>query len=349
MIFEPKWIAWEVTSRCNLKCIHCRSSASPIAKQEFSTQSAFKLIDNIASFCSPVFVLSGGEPLLRKDVFEIASYGTKKGFRVCLATNGILINDEICRRIKEAGIHLVSLSLDGSRPEIHDDFRNQKGAFELILRGIEKLKEHSIEFLINSSFTQRNQHDIPATFRFAKALGAKAWYMFMIVPTGRGKEVLQELITKEDYENILHWHYELEREEKQVFVRPTCAPHYYRVFRQRSKAENLPLERRSLSFSTGGGKGCIAAQTIAFINYKGEVMPCSYFPKSAGNIREKPLKDIWNSPLFVELRNYKSYRGKCGICEYLKICGGCRARAYAVTGDYLDEEPFCDYQPGAST
>lgn len=348
MKFEPKWIAWEVTPRCNLKCIHCRSSSSSKLKEVFSIEDAFKLIDNIASFCSPVFVLSGGEPLLRKDVFEIASYGTEKGFRVCLATNGTLLNDERCQKIKESGIRLVSLSIDGSRPEIHDDFRNQKGAFKLILRGIGKLKEYGIEFIINSSFTQRNQHDIPAIFHLAKESGAKAWYMFMIVPTGRGKEVFRELISKEDYETLLNWHYELEREEKEVLVRPTCAPHYYRVFAQRSKAENLPLERRSLSFSTGGGKGCVAAQTIAFINYKGEVMPCSYFPKSAGNIRENSFKEIWNSPLFKELRDFKAYKGKCGVCEYLEVCGGCRARAYAVTGDYLDEEPFCDYQPPAS-
>ena len=140
--FEPKWIAWEVTSRCNLKCIHCRSSSISDSKEVFSINDTFNLINNIASFCSPVLVLSGGEPLLRKDVFEIASYGTEKGFRVCLATNGTLINDERCRKIKESGIRLVSLSLDGSRPEIHDDFRNQKGAFKLILQGIEKLKEH---------------------------------------------------------------------------------------------------------------------------------------------------------------------------------------------------------------
>ncbi|MFQ6069646.1 MAG: radical SAM protein [Candidatus Aminicenantales bacterium] len=349
MKFEPKWIAWEATPRCNLRCIHCRSAANPENKEVFSTEDAFNLIDNIASFCSPVFVLSGGEPLLRKDVFEIASYGTEKGFRVCLATNGTLINDERCRRIKDSGICLVSLSLDGSSREIHDNFRNQKGAFDRILLGIEKLKKHNIEFIINSSFTNRNKHDIPATFHLAKKLGAKAWYMFMIVPTGRGKGIFQELVSKEDYETILNWHYELERSEGEILLRPTCAPHYYRIFAQRSKAENLPLERRNLSFSTGGGKGCVAAQTISFIDYRGEVMPCSYFPKSAGNLREKSFREIWNSPLFQELRDFTAYKGKCGGCEYLHVCGGCRARAYAVSGDYLDEEPFCDYQPPISS
>ncbi|MBM3285029.1 MAG: radical SAM protein, partial [Candidatus Aminicenantes bacterium] len=200
MIFEPKWIAWEVTPRCNLSCIHCRSSSTPDAREAFSTADAFCLIDSIASFCSPVFVLSGGEPLLRKDIFEIASHGTQKGFQVCLATNGTLLDSTNCRTMKEAGVRLVSLSLDGSCSGVHDDFRRQKGAFDRILRGVEHLKKHGLEFIINSSFTRRNQQDIPATFRLAKELGAKAWYMFLIVPTGRGKEVFQELISKEEYE-----------------------------------------------------------------------------------------------------------------------------------------------------
>lgn len=345
MKFKLKWVAFEITPRCNLNCIHCRSASTEGFPEILSTSQAKKVIDNIFSFCSPVLVLSGGEPLLRKDLYEIISYGTKKGLRMCLATNGTLLNSENCQKLKDSGINLVSLSLDGSTAEIHDDFRKQKGAFDKILGGIEKLKKHGIEFIITSSFTQRNQSDINNTFRLAKNLGAKAWYMFMIVPTGRGKDVLSELITKEDYEDILNWHYELEKNEHEIYLRPTCAPHYYRVFAQRSQQEGRNFKRRSLSFSTGGGKGCVAAQSIAFINFQGEVMPCSYFPKSGGNILEKSLKEIWNSPLFRKLRDFKSYKGKCGRCEYLNICGGCRARAYSLSGDYLDEEPYCDYIP----
>lgn len=346
MKFELKWIAWETTPRCNLNCIHCRSSSSPKLKDKFSTQEAFELLDKVASVALPVFVLTGGEPLLRPDIFEIASYGTGKGFRMCLATNGTIIDDNKCRKIIDSGIKLVSLSLDGSKPEIHDDFRQQKGSFQRILKGIEKVKNHGIEFIINSSFTKRNSHDITSVYRLVKELGAKAWYMFMIVPTGRGEELFKELISKEEYEEILNWHYEMERNEEELLVRPTCAPHYYRIFAQRSKEERLPFQRRSLSFSTGGGKGCVAARSIAFINFEGEVMPCSYFPKSAGNVKEKSFQEIWNSSLFAELRDFSKYGGKCGDCEYLSICGGCRARAYAVSGDYMGEEPFCDYHPG---
>ncbi|MBI4744543.1 MAG: radical SAM protein, partial [Actinobacteria bacterium] len=251
--FIPKWIAWEVTGRCNLNCIHCRSSSTLESEEsDFTTEEAFKLVDDIASFCKPVIVLSGGEPLLRKDLFEIAEYGTQKGLRMCIATNGTLVTDEICEKMKESGIKIVSLSLDGSTKEIHDNFRNQEGAFEGTLRGIDFLKKHNIPFIINSSFTKRNQEDIPKVYELAKKLGATAWYMFMIVPTGRGEEIMAELISKEDYEDILTWHFHKELEEDKMLMRPTCAPHYYRVALQKAKEEGIKYERRTLSFSTGG-------------------------------------------------------------------------------------------------
>ncbi|MEE8319916.1 MAG: radical SAM protein, partial [bacterium] len=200
-IFEPKWLAWEITGKCNLNCIHCRSSSSMGSDEgDFTLDEARALIDEITSFAKPVVVLSGGEPLLRKDVFEIAAYGTSKGLRMALATNGIYINDETCSKIKESGIRIVSLSLDGSTSEIHDDFRKQPGAFESTLKAAEFLKKNDIEFLINSSFTKRNQDDIPNVYKLAKKIGAVAWYMFMIVPMGRGEELMAELISKEDYE-----------------------------------------------------------------------------------------------------------------------------------------------------
>jgi len=345
--FLPKWIAWEVTQRCNLRCIHCRCSAElDAAAGDFTTEEAFRLLDQIAELSKPVVVLSGGEPLLRPDVFEIARRGTDLGLRMCMATNGTLIDDAVCERMKGAGIRMVSLSLDGSTAAIHDDFRSMPGAFEGTLRGISFLRKHGVPFLVNSSFTRRNQGDIANVMRLAKSLGATAWYMFMIVPTGRGEEIMEELISKEDYEEILKWHYEMEKGEPDLLVRPTCAPHYYRIVPQMAKAEGVKFQRRSLSFSTGGGKGCIAAQSICLIDAFGEVKPCSYFPVSAGNVKTKPFREIWeSSPLFRELRDFKGYKGKCGQCEYLNVCGGCRARAYAVTGDYLEEEPFCTYIP----
>jgi len=345
--FVPKWIAWETTQRCNLRCVHCRCSSDLEASEgDFTTDEGKRLIDDIVDFCSPVLVLSGGEPLLRKDIFELARYGTDKGLRMCMATNGTLIDDGVCEQMKVSGIRIVSLSLDGSTAEIHDNFRDCAGSFDGIIRGAKTLKEHGIEFIINSSFTKRNKHDIADVFRVAKSLGATAWYMFMIVPTGRGEEIMSELISKEDYEEILEWHYQQEKNENELLMRPTCAPHYYRLVPQLAKKEGIKFERRSLKFSTGGGKGCIAAQSICLIDCFGNVKPCSYFHKSAGNVKEEKFRDIWeNAPLFHDLRNFKEYKGKCGSCEYINVCGGCRARADAVYGDYMAEEPFCNYIP----
>ncbi len=313
---------------------------------DFPTEEAYRILDDIGTFASPVIVLSGGEPLLRKDVFDIANYGTSKGFRMCLATNGTLVTPEVCKNIKEAGIKMVSLSLDGSTSKVHDDFRQQPGAFEGTVRAARLFKEHGIDFLINSSFTKRNQEEIPRVYRLAKELGATAWYMFMIVPTGRGEDILEELISPEDYESLLGWHYEMEKGEEDLLVRPTCAPHYYRIRLQKAKEEGGKVAHRTLKFSTGGAKGCLAGQLIVLIDVDGNVLPCSYFPVSAGNIKEQSLKYIWeNSSLFKELRDFAGYKGKCGACEYIRVCGGCRARAYAVRGDYLAEEPFCSYIP----
>jgi len=345
--FIPKWIAWETTQKCNLKCVHCRCSSDMLSSEgDFSTEEGKKLLKEISDFSKPVVVLSGGEPLLRPDIFELAEYGTSLGLRICMATNGALVNDEVCEKMKKADIKMVSLSLDGSTAAVHDDFRGCKGAFQGVVNAAGFFRKHGQKFLINSSFTKRNQSDIANTFKVAKSLGATAWYMFMIVPTGRGEEIMSELISKEDYEEILDWHYQQEKLEDDILMRPTCAPHYYRIVPQKAKAEGVKFERRSLTFSTGGGKGCIAAQTICLIDCFGNVKPCSYFHRTAGNVKTTPFREIWeNSEIFKDLRNFKAYKGKCGECEYINVCGGCRARADAVYGDYMAEEPFCNYVP----
>jgi heme b synthase len=348
MDFEPKWIAWEITRRCNLKCVHCRSSSEieVSGHPDFSLEEAERILDDIASYANPVMVLSGGEPLLRDDVFDIAAYGAKKGLRMCLATNGTLVTEQICQQIKQADIKMVSLSLDGAKASTHDDFRNQQGAFSGTMNAIKLFNQYEIPFLVNSSFTERNKDEIPAIYKLVKQLGATAWYLFMIVPTGRGEDIMTELIPADIYDEILAWHYEVEKKEDDLLMRPTCAPHYYRIVRQKAKEEGDLFKRRSLKFSTGGSKGCLAGQLICLIDVDGNVQPCSYFPKFAGNIKKEPFQQIWEeSKLFQEMRDFKSYKGSCGCCEYVNVCGGCRARAYAMTGDYLAPEPFCNYIP----
>jgi radical SAM protein with 4Fe4S-binding SPASM domain len=348
MEFSPKWIAWEITRRCNLRCVHCRSSSQLEVEghPDFSLDEAKRVLDDIRSYASPVVVLSGGEPLLRPDVFDIASYGTTLGLRMCLATNGSLVTADTCRQIIESGIRMVSLSLDGSTAAVHDDFRNQPGAFDGVMNAIRLFNAHNIDFLVNSSFTRRNQDEAPKIYQLVKSLGATAWYLFMIVPTGRGEEIMAELIPPDEYEAMLNWHYDMEKEEDELLVRPTCAPQYYRVVLQRAKQEGEKFKRRTLKFSTGGSKGCLAGQLICMIDVDGNVLPCSYFPLPAGNIRTQSFREIWeHSPLFLEMRDFAGYKDHCGRCEYLNVCGGCRARAWAVTGDYLAGEPFCSHRP----
>ena len=349
MEFSPKWIAWEITRRCNLRCVHCRSSSQLEVEghPDFSLDEAKRVLDDIHSYASPVVVLSGGEPLLRPDVFDIARYGTALGLRMCLATNGSLVTADTCRQITESGIRMVSLSLDGSTATVHDDFRNQPGAFDGVMNAIRLFNAHNIDFLVNSSFTKRNQDEAPKIHQLVKSLGATAWYLFMIVPTGRGEEIMAELIPPDEYEAMLNWHYDMEKEEDELLVRPTCAPQYYRVVLQRAKEEGEKFKRRTLKFSTGGSKGCLAGQLICMIDVDGNVLPCSYFPLPAGNIRTQSFREIWEeSPLFLEMRDFAGYKDHCGRCEYLNVCGGCRARAWAVTGDYLAGEPFCSHRPG---
>jgi AdoMet-dependent heme synthase len=340
-----KWIAWETTPRCNLSCVHCRASSTIDLKEHFDTAQGYSVLDKIGDYCTPVVVLSGGEPLLRKDIFDLAQYGTDKGFRMCMATNGTLITDKSCQNMKDTGIKMVALSLDGPTAAIHDDFRKHPGAFDSIKRAAGYFNKNGIKFIINSSFTKRNQSSIEATYKVAKSLGAQAWYMFMIVPTGRGADIMDELITTEDYDDILKWHYRLEQKENEILVRPTCAPHYYRIFAEEAKKDGIKATRRNLTFGTGGSKGCVAGQTIALIRSDGEVLPCSYFPVSGGNIFKQNLPEIWDSKVFRDMRAFDEYKDRCGDCEYNGVCGGCRARAYAITGDYMDQEPFCDYVP----
>lgn len=348
MDFIPKWIAWEITRRCNFGCVHCRSASEleVSGHPDCSLDEARRILEDIRSYANPVVVLSGGEPMLREDLFAIAAHGTELGLRMCLATNGSLVTSATCRDMLAAGIKMVSLSLDGASAAVHDDFRRQPGAFDGVMQAMVLFREHGIPFLVNSSFTRRNQAEAARLYPLVKSLGATAWYLFMIVPTGRGEELMEELIPPDEYESMLNWHYDREREEDELLMRPTCAPQYYRLVLQRARAEGHSFKRRSLSFSTGGSKGCLAGQLICVIDVDGNVLPCSYFPESAGNLHRQSFREIWEqAPLLQALRDFKGYKGKCGRCEYLGVCGGCRARAYAVTGDYLDPEPFCAHQP----
>ncbi len=374
----PRLVFWESTAGCNLACIHCRriTVADQLLPQDLSTQESFDLIDQIAAFGRPIFVLSGGEPLFRPDIFDIARHAADAGLIVALATNGTLIDAETAGKIKEAGIRRVSISFDGADAETHDIFRGQ-GAFDLAIAGMGHLRDIGVPYQINTTVARHNVHQMPETLALAKGLGAVALHLFLLVPVGCGVEIADDQqISASEYEDVLNWMYDAEIEGG-IELKATCAPHYFRIVRQRQVEERRQgiFRERPQSMHrqkhAGGGhpgsgqghpggnghpggrhamnamtKGCLAGTGVVFVSHRGEIFPCGYLPLEAGNIRREPFQKIWEqSPLFTDLREPDLLGGKCGICEYKRICSGCRARAYGMTMDYLGEEPFCTYEP----
>jgi len=338
-------VAWEITRNCNLSCVHCRASATkgPYTG-ELNTAACLQLLDQIAETGTPIVILTGGEPLLKPDIFEIAKYGTDKGLRMVMAPNGTLITETSAKQMADAGIKRISISLDGSEKEIHDKFRGVDGAFDGALRGIDFAKEAGIEFQINTTITKANLEQIPKIQELAIKLGAVAHHIFLLVPTGRGKYILDQAITAVEYEETLNWFYD-QREKTPLQLKATCAPHYYRILRQRAKKDG-----KSVTFQSHGldavTRGCLGGTGFCFISHKGIVQPCGFLNLNCGDITETSFKDVWNkSDIFLSLRNYDNLKGKCGACEYKSVCGGCRARAFEATGDFLAEEPLCSYQP----
>jgi len=345
MMNELRMIAWEVTRQCNLSCIHCRASAQEgLDPNELTTEECLRLLDDIASFSRPVIILTGGEPLLRKDVFQIARYGSDTGLRFVMAVNGTLVDEEMARKIQDAGIQRISVSIDGATPENHDRFRQVPGAFEGALQGIRSTKKVGLEFQINTTITRHNSQELAAILDLATDLGAAALHVFLLVPTGRGKELKDQQITAQEYEEILVWFYD-QKERSPLHLKATCAPQFYRILRQKARKEgkNVTYQNFGLDATT---RGCLGGVSFCFISNVGQVQPCGFLELSCGNIREHTLQQIWtNSQIFRDLRDFNNYGGRCGRCEYRKVCGGCRARAYEMSGDLLAEEPYCAYEP----
>ncbi len=340
-----RMVAWELTRSCNLSCSHCRASAEKGSYSgELTREEVLRVMDEIASFSQPIIIMTGGEPLLRPDIFDLARYGTEKGLRMVMATNGTLITEEIVKKMKGSGIQRISVSLDGPDAKTHNAFRKTEGSFEGSIRGIEMAKREGLEFQVNTTITQTNLHLLPDILRLAIDLGAVAHHIFLLVPTGRGRELKDQEITAQDYERTLHWFYE-QREKVPLQLKATCAPHYYRILRQRAKKEGKKItpQTHGLDAMT---RGCLGGISFCFISHVGHVQPCGYLELNCGNVRERPFQEIWeNSEIFQNLRNTDGYKGKCGRCEFRKVCGGCRARAYEHSGDYMEEEPYCIYEP----
>ncbi len=402
--FRPRLVFWEVTKGCNLRCIHCRATATELSSPlDLPTAKAREIIEQISAYASPILVLSGGEPLYRKDIFELAGYATERGLRVALATNGTLVDKAVAQKVMAAGIKRVSISLDGADAETHDTFRGIPGAFDTALTGFRNLREAGMSVQINTTVARHNSHQLPAVLELAKSIGADALHTFLLVPVGCGVDIAEsQMVPPDEYERMLNWFYDRSLEGG-IELKATCAPHYFRVYRQRRAQDRrdgkpvpeaaAPVHGRPgkigptdmlMPAATGivinknaelagmpsraghpgghpGGqpgsghpagmnamtKGCLAGTGVCFISFEGGVYPCGYLPVEAGSLMRQGFKEIWeDSPVFAALRDTDNLKGKCGCCEFRNVCMGCRARAYAATGDMLDEEPFCVYQPG---
>lgn len=349
---------WESTIRCNLTCAHCRRIESDEqAHTDLTTTQAKALIEQLAELgqgqpMMPVLVFSGGEPLCREDLFDLVSQARSLGITPALATNGTLIDKAIAAQIHDSGIVRVSVSLDGATAEVHNKLRKLEGSFERAIEGIGYLHAQEVPFQINITLTKHNAGQLEEVYELAKSIGAVAVHIFMLVPVGCGQSLAEtDMLSPEQYEQKLLEICHLDgRGELQMKV--TCGPHYERVIRQeglyKSRMEtghsrsNVP----GRSGHRGPSKGCLAGLGVLFVGHKGDVFPCGYLPVNCGNVLQEKLSDIWyGSEDLARMRDSSELEGKCGVCGYREVCGGCRGRAYAGTGNYMAEEPFCAYVP----
>ncbi|MGC9325505.1 MAG: radical SAM protein [Desulfomonilia bacterium] len=322
----PTILAWEVTRACTLKCLHCRASSIPDPEpDELTTQEGFSLLDQLAREGTRMVILSGGDPLLRQDIFDFAQHGSSRGLRMTMATNGSLITEETASRILDSGIVRVSISLDGVTPEIHDEFRGMPGAFESALRGIDILSGAGIPFQVNTTVASMNVREMEHFPDFVRSLGAVAWHVFFLVPTGRGQTL--EPATVKQYRDTLEAFYDVYMHAG-IECKATCAPQFYRILAQ--KGEEVTT------------RGCLAGTGFGFVSSRGIVQPCGFLQMNCGSIRVSSFAEIWeNSPILRSLREFGELKGSCGTCTFRDVCGGCRARAYEILNDVMEVDPIC--------
>lgn len=348
----PFLVIWEVTQACDLACVHCRAEAKPNRDpEELSTPEGFQLLEEIGRFGHPLFVFTGGDPLKREDIFDLITYAKGVGLRTGFSPSGTpLLTYENLKRAKEAGLDSLSISIDGSSAQTHDSFRQVLGSFHSCLRGARAARELGLDLQINTTVTRYNYQDLDKIADLVAQLEAKRWSVFFLVPTGRGRE--EDEVSPWEYERILHWLYDLSKEAR-FRIKTTEAQHYRRVVIQRlAQEEGLSPQAMLSQVKSGRGRflpGINSGRGFLFISHVGDIYPSGFLPRAAGNVRQDSLVEIYrHSSLFRQLRDASRLKGRCGICEYRFVCRGSRARAYALTGDYLAEDPYCIYQPEGS-
>jgi radical SAM protein with 4Fe4S-binding SPASM domain len=340
-------VFWETTARCNLRCVHCRRLDTPTRpdQTDLGTVEAMELINDLAAHHDgAILVFSGGEPLLRHDTLELASHAARHGLATALATNGTLVTPQAAGEIRAAGFSVVSVSLDGARAETHDAIRGLPGSFDKALAGLRHLRDAGQRVQINMSITRSSAVELEAMFALAEAEGVAALHVFIVVPVGCGRELDEaDRLSPEEYERFLRRFLELSAGAK-FGTKATCAPQYARITDQLQSES--PGPGAGCPTVEAGRRGCLAGSGVCFVSHAGLVYPCGYLPVECGSVRYAPLSQIWrDSPVFARLRQVELLAGKCGECDWRVACGGCRARAFAATGDYLAEEPDCIYKP----
>lgn len=333
----PHVVAWNLTRRCNLNCAHCYISAGPweTAERELNTTACLGIVDQLLEVNpSPMLILSGGEPLARTDLETIASHAARRGATVVVGTNGTLLTEERIASLKEAGVSGVAVSVDSLRPTYHDNFRRGQNSLAMVTEAVGRMRARQLDFIIQTTATKGNRHEIPALIEWAAGEGAVAFNCYFLVPTGRGEQLAD--LDPTQYEELLGV---LVREHQKhlgtMMVRSKCAPHFMRLVHQ------LTPESPVLNYKTR----CPCGIDYCRITPEGKVTPCPYMPTEAGDLSRQTFAEIWNgSDVFRALRR-RELSGRCGNCEYRMICGGCRARALATSGDYLAEDPSCVWQP----
>jgi len=334
-------LAINLTKRCNLACEHCYLDADTLkngGKNELSTQEVTTILDKIASRSNEtMIVLTGGEPLLRKDLETIVEHGAKLGFAMVLGSNGTLLTEQRVLSLKKAGLMGAGISIDSLKPENHNRFRGQAGSWQKSMRGIDLCNKHDLPFQLHFSITKQNRHELNDMVAFAKSINAKVLNLFFLICTGRGEQMSD--LTPEEYDESIKEIIQQQQKEQSLIIRPRCAPYYKRIAYQNDTESKLN------SISGQQGDGCIAGTHYCRITPTGGVTPCPYIEEPVASTRKLDFLTIWdNAPAFTALRA-NELTGKCGKCEYKKLCGGCRARPVAAGGKLTDEDLWCNYQP----
>ncbi len=350
----PFTIAWEVTRACAFACKHCRANAQHARDpRELSTAEGRRLIDRLAEFGSPILIFTGGDPLMRRDLFDLIAYAAGKGLRCSFTpTATALASIERLAQARQAGVRRIALSLDAPSPAAHDEFRQVPGSWERTMKILHNAKDVGLSVQVNTTVSIFNVDRLPEMAPFIQEVDAVQWSVFFLVPTGRAQ--VEYMISAQRHEEVFHWLYDLSLSAP-FDVKATAAPMYRRVAIQRKRTQSphgQPVTFQGAGFQYADGlhrptKGVNDGNGFLFISHLGQIMPSGFLPLECGNVREQDIVEVYrNHPVFTDLRNSEKLKGKCGVCDFRDVCGGQRGRAYSVTGDYLETDPACAYEPG---